>query len=323
MIFLHYKFNIFTYVLTTVRFRYYNKAITVKGGSNMIRDAYKYKISRDNLFSPEVFGDNLLYQVGRIHCNRDSHIPMHTQLDYFELTIATDGKGTVITNKHAVEVTAGDIYISFAGDFHEIIPDPSCPLKFDFITIKSKNETIKCEMERIVASRHASDKRLMRDDIIMQLVSRAISEVKKPKRLSEMMMEAIIDQLFVLIIRDLAIDDDEATVNTSSDAELLCFRLMNYIDNHIYSIGNLRELAETTNYSYNYLSNLFKETTGDTLQSYYLNRRLETAALLLSLNEFSVSEIAAMLGYSSVYPFSLAFKRKYGYPPTEAKKHHE
>ena len=95
---------------------------------------------------------------------------------------------------------------------------------------------------------------------------------------------------------------------------------MNYIDNHIYSIKNLRELAATTNYSYNYLSNLFKKTTGTTLQGYYHNRRLETAELLISLEDFTVGEIAGMLGYSSVYPFSLAFKKKFGYPPSDVKK---
>ena len=286
----------------------------------MIRDSYKYKISRDNIFSPERYGEHLLYQVGRIHCNSDTEIPIHTQLDYFELTIATEGKGTVITNNKPVEISAGDIYISFAGDFHRIISDKSDPLKFDFITIKSENEIIATDMEEIVARNHAADRRVVRDEVVLQLVSRAISEVKHSRKHAELAIEAIISQIFVHLIRDYAKTDSDDTSSGKNEAEMLCFRLMNYIDNHIYSINNLRELALTTNYSYNYLSNLFKETTGVTLQGYYHNRRLETAQLLLSSEEFSVSEVAGMLGYSSVYPFSLAFKKKFGYPPSEAKK---
>ena len=285
----------------------------------MAEHSYKYKISRDSLYSPLCYGEHFLYQVGRIHCNADSEIPIHTQLDYFELTIATEGKGTVVTNNEPVEVSAGDIYISFAGDFHRIISDRDQPLKFDFITIKSRNETIAACMEEIMAKNHAADRRVVRDEVILQLVSRAIREVKKQKKLSEKIIEAIITEIFVLLIRDFDTAEDEIT-NSKTDAEMLCFRLMNYIDNHIYSIRNLRELADTTNYSYNYLSNLFKEITGTTLQGYYHNRRLETAQLLLSSEDFTVSEIAGMLGYSSVYPFSLAFKKKFGYPPSEAKK---
>ena len=282
--------------------------------------SYKYKISRDSLYSPLSYGEHILYQVGRIHCNADSEIPIHTQLDYFELTIATEGRGTVVTNNEPVEVSAGDIYISFAGDFHRIISDKDQPLKFDFITIKSRNETIAACMEEIMARHHAADRRVVRDEVILQLVSRTISEAKKQKKLSEKMMEALITEIFVLLIRDFDLSEHNESAVSKNEAEMLCFRLMNYIDNHIYSIRNLRELADTTNYSYNYLSNLFKEITGTTLQGYYHNRRLETAQLLLASEDFTVSEIAGMLGYSSVYPFSLAFKKKFGYPPSEVKK---
>ena len=280
---------------------------------------YKYKISRDSIYSPLQYGEHLLYQVGRIHCNADSEIPIHAQRDYFELTIATEGKGTVITNNEPVDISAGDIYISFVGDFHRIISDSEHPLKFDFITIKSQNEVISACMEEIMAQNHAADRRVIRDEVIMQLVSRVISEAKKPKKLSELAIEAIISQIFVLLIRDFDAAESEQP-SAKNEAEILCFKLMNYIDNHIYSIKNLRELAATTNYSYNYLSNLFKKTTGTTLQGYYHNRRLETAELLISLGDFSVGEVAGMLGYSSVYPFSLAFKKKFGYPPSDVKK---
>jgi AraC-like DNA-binding protein len=54
--------------------------------------------------------------------------------------------------------------------------------------------------------------------------------------------------------------------------------------------------------------------------NYYKNRRLQTARLLLQSGQFSVTDISAMLNYSSVYSFSLAFKKKYGYPPSEEKE---
>ena len=103
------------------------------------------------------------------------------------------------------------------------------------------------------------------------------------------------------------------------DEEILCLKLMNYIDNHIYSITNLKELEGVTNYTYNYTSNTFKRVTGDTLANYYRNRRFETAALLLKSGRFTIGQVASMLNYSSIYSFSLAFKKRYGYAPTAIK----
>ena len=85
---------------------------------------------------------------------------------------------------------------------------------------------------------------------------------------------------------------------------------------------HLEELSEITNYNYNYLSNLYKRVTGDTLNNYFRTRRLETAHLLLADRGLSITRIAALLNYSSVYIFSRAYKAKYGISPTNARKGH-
>jgi AraC-like DNA-binding protein len=77
-----------------------------------------------------------------------------------------------------------------------------------------------------------------------------------------------------------------------------------------------------TGYSYNYLSSVFKETTGVTLSHYYHERRLEAAALLLR-EGFSVTRTSALLGYSSIYAFSNAYKKRYGISPSKEIKQGE
>lgn len=62
---------------------------------------------------------------------------------------------------------------------------------------------------------------------------------------------------------------------------MFCNRRMNYIDANIYDIENLNCLTEITNYNYNYVSSLFKKTTALSLRDYYLDRKLETADLLI------------------------------------------
>ena len=112
-------------------------------------DIYDFKITSNNFFKPLAFGNNLLYQIGRMHCNSKTVITTHTQLNYIELTVATDGKGTVITNGDKVAINAGDIYVSFPGDFHSILSDHDDPLKFDFLTIQTNDEMLKSDILQV------------------------------------------------------------------------------------------------------------------------------------------------------------------------------
>ena len=95
----------------------------------------------------------------------------------------------------------------------------------------------------------------------------------------------------------------------------LCYQIMHYIDTHMYSIKNLSVLSEKFSYNYSYLSNLFKNHTGITLSAYYHSRRLDAATLLIDEKKLKINQIAEILGYSSPYSFSKAFKQKYGSSP--------
>ena len=126
--------------------------------------------------------------------------------------------------------------------------------------------------------------------------------------------------MFAYLIREFGSQNKVRYSKNAGESEVLCYQIMNYIDSHIYTMKNLRELSNATNYTYNYLSNLYKKVTSDTLTNYFRNRRLETARLLLLEGVMSVTKISSLLNYSSVYIFSRAFKERYGVPPSELKK---
>ena len=282
-------------------------------------EKYDYRISSDNLCAPLEYGDNRLFQIGRILCNAHTVIPTHPQLNYIEFTVALDGRGTVITNGERVEIASGDIYLSFAGDFHAIESDRNEPLKFDFLTVQTESEELRRQFDEIVATHKRADSRIVHSDHIRHLIARAIHEVTDPDEFSNRSLRAILDQILVCVIREFKAEEKSDSVSDTRDRKLICLKLMNYIDNHIYTIKSLRELEGVLNYTYNYMSNVFKEETGSTLQDYLRERRFEASLLLLRGGEFSVSHIAELLGYSSVYSFSLAFKRRFGYSPAKEK----
>ena len=280
----------------------------------------KYHIDKNYFLDPKRFGEISLYQIGRVYCSSNTTVPRHTHLDFFELTIVTEGKGTVITNDVSVGVKAGDIYISFPGDFHEIVGDADELLRYDFVALSTDNGRMHADFEDIVSRFHSPHHRVIRNDSISSLISAAIAELNVDAEYSEVILSAIFVQVLSYIIREFKLHGGVKYAKNTAEADILCYQIMNYIDSHIYTMKNLSELSDITNYSYNYLSNLFKKVTSDTLINYFKNRRLETARLLLSEGNFTVSRVASLLNYSSVYIFSRAFKERYGVPPSKVGK---
>lgn len=74
-------------------------------------------------------------------------------------------------------------------------------------------------------------------------------------------------------------------------------------------------ISEKLEYDYTYLSNLFSEVTGSTLQQFIIVHKIERAKELIIYNELSLKEICFKLHYSSVPHFSNQFKKVTGLSP--------
>jgi YesN/AraC family two-component response regulator len=79
-------------------------------------------------------------------------------------------------------------------------------------------------------------------------------------------------------------------------------------------------LSEKLNYDYNYLSNLFSEVKGTTIEHFLIAHKIERAKELLIYNELTLTEIADKLHYSNVAHLSNQFKKVTGLTPTFFKK---
>lgn len=78
-----------------------------------------------------------------------------------------------------------------------------------------------------------------------------------------------------------------------------------------------RQLAEKAAVSEVYFRRVFKNKFGTSPKQYVQSLRIRTAENLLRNEYLSISSIAEMSGFSSVYHFSRSFKQATGYTPTE------
>ena len=75
-------------------------------------------------------------------------------------------------------------------------------------------------------------------------------------------------------------------------------------------------LSRQLNYDYGYLSNLFSEVEGSTIEKYLIAQKIEKVKELMMYDELTLSQIANQLGYSSVAYLSSQFKKQTGLTPT-------
>lgn len=103
-------------------------------------------------------------------------------------------------------------------------------------------------------------------------------------------------------------------------------RLIEHIKNLIIELVHQKDSELTTNlsdflssrlhYEYSYLSKLFSEVEGVSIEKYFIAQKIERVKELLVYDELSLSEIAFQLHYSSVAHLSNQFKKVTGLTPS-------
>ena len=78
-------------------------------------------------------------------------------------------------------------------------------------------------------------------------------------------------------------------------------------------------ISEKLDYDYTYLSNLFSEINGITIQQFIITHKIERVKELLFYDELSLTEISYRMQYSSVAHLSNQFKKVTGLTPSQFK----
>ncbi len=108
---------------------------------------------------------------------------------------------------------------------------------------------------------------------------------------------------------------------------ILIEKIKNVIVEHVHysdsdeplQINFSNYLAGKLNHDYTYLSNLFSEVQGTTIEHFIIIHKIERVKELLVYDELNLTEIAYKLHYSSVAHLSTQFKKITGLTPSHFK----
>lgn len=134
-----------------------------------------------------------------------------------------------------------------------------------------------------------------------------------PALVSQAYITDMFDQLGFQVVED-------PDVEIVEKIKLAAIELIYYANNANSLIRNSDYISERVQLPYDKLSKIFSRVTSVTLEKYIIELKIEKAKELLTNNEFTLSEISFMLGYSSVQYLSNQFKKITGVTVSEFKE---
>lgn len=112
--------------------------------------------------------------------------------------------------------------------------------------------------------------------------------------------------------------DKIKTVEFKSSNEILMERVMNFVNSNLSNTElNVEMLAQSVGLSRVQLHRKLKEMTGLPTAEFIRNLKLKQAAALLADKKMNITQIAYAVGFTNQTHFSTAFKKFYGFSPTE------
>ena len=270
-----------------------------------------------NFVKPLRLEDCILYCLGHSSLSGSEMSPQERiHAKYYEIIIITDGEGKIYTGDISVDVKRNDIYLSFPFDVLRIEAEPGKVLEYDYIGFGVNSQKFGDEFNRIWSGSVSAENRVFSNENVSGIVKSVCAELEEnPKAFSEELVSLLCSQMLVHIVRVFGEKTRLADYGDNSNLGL-CGIVMNYVDTHLYTMKSLSEMAQDLGYNYSYLSTMFHKTTRTTLNSYYKTKRMDAARMLLAESKMTISKVAEIMNYSSVYAFSKAFKEHFGMSPS-------
>ena len=256
-----------------------------------------------------VRGTAKLLNVARATYGGDWHSVPHTH-NHVELFFIVGGKGQFLIEDRAYAVNTNDLVIINPNVTHTEISLSAQPLEYIVLGIEgielatgANSDGQFCILDHFESAEFSSCLR----NILRE------TELEQPGY--EDVCQAYMEILIIRLMRNTALSVPTEPQTITGNRQ--CAAVRRYIDLHFKEPLTLEQLAEEAHMNKYYLAHAFKREYGVSPISYMISRRVEESKYLLAETDLSMSQIAQLLGFSSLSYFSQVFRRTQSLTPME------
>ena len=268
------------------------------------------------LYTPSAFAkDALLYlqEIGYLKA-KEKHTSRRANLDSYLFFIVEEGSGVVTYGRKKYKVKAGDcVFLDCRKTYsHTTDEDNLWKLRwihFNGTTAKSIYEKYLDRGGEVVFS----PKEL---GIIINIHNSLLATAGADDYIRDMKINALIGELLVMIMEGSVVYDRPTTGKSRKDVE----PIRDYLDEHFREKISLDELADKFFINKFYMTRIFKEQYGTSINSYITGLKITQAKELLRFSDDSLEMIGEKCGIGDANYFSRTFKKVEGISPREYRK---
>lgn len=268
---------------------------------------YYYSLSKEQSFT--IRGTAKLLNVASSRYGGDWHSVPHTH-NHMELFFIVGGKGQFLIDDQLHPVDVNNLVIINPNILHTEVSLNAQPLEYIVLGIEGVElaASSASDVPFHILDRHESVE-------ISGCLRNILREMEQKNTGYEDVCQAYMEILIIRLMRTttLAVPAEPQAISTNRQ----CAAVRRYIDLHFKEALTLEQLAEEGHMNKYYLSHAFKREYGISPINYMISRRIEESKYLLAETDLSLSQIAQLLGFSSLSYFSQVFHRSQGISPKE------
>ncbi len=266
-----------------------------------------------SIFPNENFVDLSIFQYGWEACK-----PMHSfgpaVRNHYLFHLVLSGKG-VLRSADAdgidreYELSAGNGFLICPGQVNTYWADSTDPwtyawVEFDGIQAQKRLEQAGLDQQHpIYRSRSAS---------LHQPVQQEMEAIGRSKDASPMYL---MGHLYLMLDALMQASATRREVRNQSQKSFYVQEAVNFIAQNYHRDIDVQQVASACNLNRTYFGRLFRQVMGSTPQEYLIRFRLAKSMELMRTADYSIGQIAAMVGYPNPLHFSKVFKKEIGVSP--------
>jgi len=266
-----------------------------------------YSLNQEQSFT--IRGTAKLLNVASAKYGGDWHSVPHTH-NHLELFYIVGGKGQFLIQDQLYPVNSNNLVIINPNVTHTEVSLNAQPLEYIVLGIEgielATNESSNGQFNILDHFESVE---------ISSCLRNILREMEQKNTGYEDVCQAYMEILIIRLMRNIALAVPTESQVVSGNRQ--CASVKRYIDLHFKEALTLEQLAEDAHMNKYYLSHAFKREYGISPINYMITKRIEESKYLLAETDLSMSQIAQLLGFSSLSYFSQVFRRTQATTPME------
>lgn len=265
-----------------------------------------------------------LYTVHYFEYSNNYHFSGESH-DFWEMVYVDKGEVIVSSEENKYILKQGEVIFHKPNEWHDINSNGVTAPNVAIVSFESRSAGMDFFQNKIL--KVGQNQKSIISKIISEYTNAFLTPfndpytnklVRKPDQLigSEQLLKMYLCELLISFIRNNTPSNQYSTINMNQSMATLNL-LITYMQDRLNTNITVDELVKYSGLNRTGINALFKRNLDMSVIEYFIHMKVDAAKKYLRENNYNVTQISEILGYSNIHYFSRQFKKVTGMSPIE------